>query len=168
MGLEDKLKGYNQSVVTGQLTGLAAAAAGVLNADKIANYVPGVDTLLNKTYNAFGYTFAPGLPILAAASNFIGDQLGFAASLYLFNRGQYKGLKGKLRFLKDGFNLGIRHLGSYLISYPLAIAASTAAIATGFLTGFAATIAPYIIESFITGASYGLATRDYRRGYSPS
>jgi hypothetical protein len=85
MGLEDKLKGYNSSVVTGQLTGLAATAAGVLNADRIAKYIPGVDSLLQKTYNAFGYT-----------------------------------------------------------------------------------IAPYILESFITGSSYALATKGYRRGYSPS
>lgn len=168
MGLEDKLKGYNQSVAIGQLGGLATTVAGVLNADRIAKYVPGVDSLLQKTYNAFDYTIAPGLPILAAASNFIGDQLGFAASLYFFNREKYKGFKGKLRFVKDGFNLGIRHLGSYLISYPIAIAASTAAIATGFLTGFAATIVPYIIESLVTGSSYMIATRGYRKSYSPS
>src|SRR3989338_2546036 len=167
-GLEKKLKGYEQSVAIGQGVGLAATAAGVLNADKLTRYVPGIENLLNKNYNAFGYNIAPGLPIVGAGLNFIGDQIGFAASLYTFNSEKYRCVSGKINFVKDGFNLGIRHLGSYLITYPLAIAASTAAIATGFLTGFAATIVPYIIESLVTGSSYMLATRGYRKRYSQS
>lgn len=162
-GLEKKLKGYKESVAIGQGVGLATTVAGVLNADKVANYVPGIENLLNKSYNLFGYSLTPGLPILAAASNFIGDQLGFAASLYAFNREKYKGISGKISFVKDGFSLGIRHLGSYLITYPLAIAASTALAATGILTGAAATIAPWILESLITGFGYIASTLGYRR-----
>ena len=162
-GLEKKLKGYEQSVAIGQGVGLAATAGGVLNVDKLTRYVPGIENLLNKNYNAFGYNIAPGLPIIGAGLNFIGDQIGFAASLYASNSEKYRGVSGKINFVKDGFNLGIRHLGSYLITYPLAIAASTALAATGILTGAAATIAPYILESLITGFGYIASTLGYRR-----
>lgn len=157
-GLEGKLKGYKESVAIGQLGGLAATAAtiyGGLNYPQlISNYIPGVAPLLGSTL---------GLGALAAASNFIGDQIGFATSLYAYNKEKYKGLNGKLRFIKDGFNLGIRHFGSYFITYPLAIAASTAAVATGLLTGPLAFILPYAAESAITGLGYIASTLGYRK-----
>ena len=160
-GLEKKLKGYKKSVAIGQLAGLGATAAGVFNADKIAGYF-GIEQLLNKSYNVFSYNITPGLPILGAGLNFIGDQIGFAASLYAYNKENYKGVRGKLNFVRDFSNLSVRHLGSYLISYPLAIAASTAAIATGLLSGTIATLLPYALESLITGVGYMFSTRKYR------
>ena len=166
--LEEKLNGYNRSVAIGQLGGLATTAAGVFNADKIAKYVPGVEGLLNKSYNVAGYNFNLGLPIFGAISNFIGDQLGFAASLYANNRERYKGFSGKFKFMKDGFNLGMRHLGSYFVSYPLAIATSTALAATGLVTGAVATVLPYIVESIITGFGYMRSTKGYRKQLASS
>ena len=103
------------------------------------------------------------MPIFGAISNFVGDPLGFAASLYAGNRAEYKGISGKFKFLKDGFNLGVRHLGSYLVSYPLAIATSTALTATGLLTGAVATMLPYVAESVITGLGYMASTKRYRK-----
>jgi len=163
MGLEEKLKGYKTAVALGQLGGLATTTAGVFNVDKIAKYVPGIESLLNTNYNIFGYNLNPGLPIIGAGLNFIGDQLGFAASLYALNKDKYKGIKGKFSFVKDAANLGVRHLGSYLFTYPLAIAASTGAVAAGLLAGPIATIAPYIIESVITGLGYMFSTKGYRK-----
>lgn len=161
-GLEQKLNGYKRAVAIGQLGGLAATTAGVLNAEKFASAF-GVENLLNKSYNVFGYNASIGLPVLGAAANFIGDQIGFAASLYAYNRSKYKGVKGKFRFVKDFSDLGVRHLGSYAITYPLAIAASTALISTGLLTGAVATIAPYVVESFITAIGYVLSTLGFRK-----
>lgn len=167
-GLEKKLKRYPEAVGIGQGVGLATTAAGVLNAEKFASYLS-IENLLTKSYNVFGYNVTPGLPVLAAAFNFIGDQIGFAASLYAFNRERYKGLKGKGRFINDFANLGFRHLGSYIISYPLAIAASTALIATGLFTGFVATMIPYVAESLITALGYIFSTRWYRKtAYAPA
>ena len=160
--LEGKLKGYNKSVAIGQLGGLAATAAGVMNAEKVAPYL-GLEGLMNKSYNFLGYNLAPGLPVLGAVTNFIGDQIGFAASLYAQNRQRYKGIAGKFKFIKDGFELGVRHLGSYFVSYPLAIAASTALAATGIVTGGVATVIPYIVESIITGLGYMTSTKGYRK-----
>ncbi len=167
-GLEKKLKGYKKSVAIGQLAGLGATAAGVFNADKIAGYF-GIEQLLNKSYNVFSYNITPGLPILGAGLNFIGDQIGFAASLYAYNKENYKGVRGKLNFVRDFSNLSVRHLGSYFITYPLAIAASTALIATGLVTGAAATIVPYVAESLITALGYIASTMGYRkRAYQPA
>ena len=127
-----------------------------------------MENLLNKSYNVFGYNVAPGLPVLGAVTNFIGDQIGFAASLYAYNRDKYKGIKGKFKFVKDFSDLGIRHLGSYAITYPLAIAASTGLAAAGLLTGAAATILPYVIESIFTGFGYIFSTMGLRKkSYSP-
>ena len=161
-GLEERLKNYEFAVGLGQATGLAATVAGITNIDKIAGYF-GFEQLLNKSYNVFGYNIAPGLPILGAGLNFLGDQIGFAASLYAFNRGNYKGISGKFRFINDFARLGVRHLGSYAITYPLAIAASTALISTGLLTGGIAIIAPYVLESVITGVGYILSTLGIRK-----
>ncbi|MBI2101212.1 hypothetical protein HYT53_01250 [Candidatus Woesearchaeota archaeon] len=157
-GLEKKLKGYNESVAIGQGVGLAATAAGVYGGfsypEIISNYVPFGRNLVSSNLGLFG---------LGIASNFIGDQLGFAASLYSFNKEKYKGLKGKISFVKDGFNLGVRHLGSYLITYPLAGAVTALALGTGLLTGPLAFILPYAVESLITGFGYIASTLGYRR-----
>lgn len=152
-GLEKKLKGYKASVAIGQASGLASTYFGITNVGKIADYVPGIRSMANTVY---------GLPVIGAMANFIGDQVGFAASLYAYNRETYKGLSGKFSFIKDYASLGSRHLGSYLISYPLAIAASTAAIATGLLSGVLSTTVPYVLESLITGIGYMFSTRKYR------
>ena len=182
MGLEEKLKGYKKSVAIGQLGGLAASTGAAFNLDKIASYVPGIENVLN--YNIdFGAIsqYAPGIgnflgtnlgflngvnigaPLVIAGANFIGDQIGFAASLYALNRSSYKGLKGKSRFLKDFFNLGIRHLGSYAITYPLTIGLTSLLTATGILTGPLALIAPYVIESLATFAGYVFSTKGIRK-----
>jgi len=97
--------------------------------------------------------------------------IGTFSSLYALNWKKYKGKF--FSFIKDGSNLGVRHLGSYLISYPLAIAAATVAIATGLLSGPIAAIAPYVIESVITGLGYFFSTKGYRKkafsqNYSPA
>lgn len=168
-GLEKKLKGYNESVVVGQGVGLASTYAGISNVDKVAKYIPGIDSLLNYNLNFFGKSFNLGLPVIGAALNFIGGQVGFAASLYAYNREKYKGMKGKLKFLKDNYNLGIRHLGGYAITYPLAIGASALALGTGLFTGAMAVTFPYIIESVITGLGYLFSTKRYRKtAYAPS
>ena len=168
-GLEKKLEGYKESVVLGQGAGLAATYAGISNVDKIAKYIPGIDGLLNYNLNFFGKSFNLGLPVVGAALNFIGDHVGFAASLYAYNKDKYKGLKGKARFAKDFYNLSIRHLGGYAITYPLAIGASALALGTGLLTGALAVTFPYIIESVITGLGYLFSTKRYRKAaYAPS
>ena len=157
-GLEKKLKGYNKSVAVGQLGGLAATAGAIYGGFQypqlLSNYIPPVKPLLNSSAGLFG---------LGIVSNFIGDQLGTAASLYAFNRQKYKGLTGKFRFIKDYFNLGIRHLGSYLITYPLAGVATALALGSGMLTGPLAFVLPYIIESTITGLGYIGSTFGYRK-----
>ena len=152
-GLESKLEGYNKSLAIGQLGGLAATYAGVTQTEFLSRYIPSVSGLASSSAGLIG---------LGMISNFIGDQLGFAASLYAYNKDKYKGISGKLKFLKDGFELGTRHLGSYLISFPLAAAASYAAMATGILSGAAAVIAPYLIESAVTGFGYLFSTKKYR------
>ena len=169
-GLENKLKGsyngitqvkkYNTSVAIGQGIGVAATYAGVSNAERIAKLVPGLESLTATTTGLFG---------LGMVSNFIGDQLGFAGSLYAFNRERYKGISGKARFAKDYFNLGVRHFGSYLIAYPLAYLTTNFVLATGLLTGALAYTLPFaIVESVITGFGYILSTLRYRRrvGYA--
>ncbi len=157
-GLEKKLKGYNESVAIGQLGGLAATAGAVYGGfaypNIIANYIPAVEPLLSSNLGLFG---------LGMAANFIGDQVGTAASLYAFNRQRYKGMSGKFRFAKDYFNLGIRHLGSYLFTYPLAGVATALALGTGLLTGPLAFVLPYALESTITGLGYIASTLGYRR-----
>lgn len=157
-GLEGKLKEYNKSVAIGQLGGLAATAGatylGANYPSLIANYIPGVKRFTDSALGLIG---------LGMVSNFIGDQIGFASSLYAFNKEKYRGITGKLSFLKDGFNLGIRHLGGYLVSYPLAAAASYLAITTGLLSGFWAVTVPYIIESVVTGLGYMASTLGYRK-----
>ena len=153
-GLEGKLKGYKPSVIIGQLGGLAATYAGVSNPQLISKYIPALQPLTTSTTRLIG---------LGALANFVGDQIGFATSLYTYNRDKYKGLKGKYRFVKDFGNLGIRHLGGYAITYPLAAAASYLAIATGFLTGALAITAPYVLESIITGLGYFFSTKRYRK-----
>ena len=157
-GLEKKLKGYNKSVAIGQLGGLAATAGAIYGGlsypELIGSYVPIAKPLLSSNLGLFG---------LGMAANFIGDQVGTAASLYAFNRQKYKGISGKFRFIKDYFNLGIRHLGSYLITYPLAAAATALALGTGLLTGPLAFILPYALESTITGLGYVASTLGYRK-----
>ena len=163
-GLEKKLKGYNESVAIGQLGGLAATAGaiygGVTYPNIIASYIPAVKPLLSSNLGLFG---------LGMAANFIGDQIGFGASLYAFNKERYKGLSGKVRFAKDYFNLGVRHFGSYLVTYPLAGAVTALALGTGLLTGPLAFILPYALESVITGFGYILSTLGFRRRtYAPA
>ena len=153
-GLESKLKGYEKSVGIGQLVGLGATYAGVSNPQLIASYLPVLQPLTTTPTRLIG---------LGALANFIGDQIGFAASLYAYNRDKYKGLKGKCQFAKDGFNLGIRHLGGYAITYPLAVAASYIVISTGLLTGALAITLPYVIESVVTGLGYLFSTKRYRK-----
>ena len=157
-GLEEKLKGYNKSIAIGQLGGLAATAAAIYGGfsypELLANYIPAVKPLLSSNLGLFG---------LGMISNFIGDQIGTAASLYAFNREKYRGIHGKFRFVKDYFNLGIRHFGSYLFTYPLAAGVTLAALGTGLLTGPWAFIAPYAIESIITGLGYIASTLGFRR-----
>ena len=161
MGLEEKLKGYKQSVAIGQLGGLAATAAAIYGGfsypELLANYIPFVKPFLGSPLGLFG---------LGMISNFIGDQIGTAASLYAFNKQRYKGISGKFRFIKDYFNLGIRHLGSYLITYPLAGVATALALGTGLLTGPLAFVLPYALESTITGLGYIASTFGYRRKQS--
>ena len=158
MGLEEKLKGYKQSVAIGQLGGPAATAATIYGGfnypELFANYIPAAKPLLSSSLGMFG---------LGMISNFIGDQIGTAASLYAFNREKYKGIIGKFRFVKDYFNLGIRHLGSYFITYPLAGLATSIALGTGLLTGPLAFVLPYALESAITGLGYIASTFGYRK-----
>ena len=154
-GLEEKLKGYKPSVALGQAGGLAATYFGVKYADAISKYIPSLSSIVDTTFGKIG---------LGAVSNFIGDHVGFAASLYAYNRDKYKGIKGKYKFVKDNLDLGVRHFGSYFITYPLAAAASYIAITTGLMTGAAAVTAPYLIESLITGLGYFFSTKKYRAG----
>ena len=180
--LEDRVKHYKKSVGIGQLIGLGASTAAAFNLDKIASYAPGIDSILkyNLDFGAISQ-YSPaignflgnnlgflngvniGAPLVIAGANFIGDQLGFAASLYALNRSRYKGLKGKLRFLKDFYNLGIRHLGAYAITYPAAIGLTALLTATGALTGPLALIAPYVIETLFTFAGYVFSTKGIRK-----
>mgnify|MGYP001586656958 CR=1 FL=1 len=157
-GLEGKLKGYEKSVLIGQLGGLAATAAAIYGGfsypELIASYIPFGQSLVGSSLGLFG---------LGMVSNFIGDQLGFGASLYAYNREKYKGVSGKFNFIKDYFNLGVRHFGSYLITYPLAAGITLATLGTGLLTGPLAFIAPYAIESLITGLGYIASTLGFRR-----
>jgi len=157
-GLEKKLKGYNESVAIGQLGGLAATTGAIYSGFQypqlLASYVPAAKPFLGSTAGLFG---------LGMISNFIGDQVGTAASLYAFNKQKYKGISGKFRFIKDYFNLGIRHLGSYLITYPLAGVATALALGTGLLTGSLAFVLPYALESAITGLGYMASTLGYRK-----
>lgn len=185
--LEERVKHYKKSVGIGQVVGLLSSAAAAFNLDKIASYVPGIESILK--YNIDFSTvsqYVPGMgsflsnnlgflngvnigaPIVTAGFNFLGDQLGFAASLYAFNRTKYKGIKGKFRFIKDFSDLGIRHLGSYAITYPLAIAATGALVGSGILTGPLALLAPYVIESLSTFAGYVFSTKKYRKSPAPS
>lgn len=157
-GLEKKLKGYEKSVAIGQLGGLVATAAAIYGGfsypELITSYIPFGQSLVGSSLGLFG---------LGMVSNFIGDQIGTAASLYAYNRQSYKGISGKFRFIKDYFNLGVRHFGSYLFTYPLAAGVTLAALGTGLLTGPLAFIAPYAIESLITGLGYIASTFGYRR-----
>ena len=162
-GLEKKIKGYNESVAIGQLGGLAATAGAIYGGfaypQLISNYVPAVKPLLSSNLGLFG---------LGMISNFIGDQVGFGASLYAYNKDRYKGLSGKARFVKDYFNLGVRHLGSYLVTYPLAGLVTLGALGTGLLTGPLAFILPYALESLITGLGYIASTLGFRRKMAQS
>lgn len=161
MGLEEKLKGYKTSVLLGQLGGLAATAAaiytGFSSPELISSYIPFGQNLVNSSLGLLG---------LGMASNFVGDQLGTAASLYTLNHKRYKGFSGKVRFAKDYASLGIRHFGSYLITYPAAALVTGLALGTGFLTGPLAFVLPYAIESLFTGLGYIASTFGYRRGKS--
>ncbi|MDP3766256.1 MAG: hypothetical protein Q8R04_07120 [Nanoarchaeota archaeon] len=155
MGLEEKLKGYKKSVFAGQLIGgVPATYAAVSNADKIAKYIPGLEPIVN-TEN--------GLIAVGMGSNFVGDQIGTALSLLYFNWKNYKGISGKFRFIKDYANIAIRHLGSYVITYPLAYLTTKLVLATGLLTGVWAYTIPYLLESAITGLGYIASTMGYRR-----
>ena len=180
--LEARLQHYKKSVGLGQLLGLAASTGAAFNLDKIASHVPGIDSILkyNLDFGAISQ-YSPGIgnflgnnlgflngvnigaPLVIAGANFIGDQIGFAASLYALNRSNYKGLKGKLRFIKDFYDLGIRHLGSYAITYPAAIGLTALLTATGVLTGPLALIVPYVIESLFTFAGYIFSTKGIRK-----
>lgn len=161
-GLEKKLKGYNESIAIGQVGGLVATAATIYGGfnypQLLASYAPFAEPLLYSSVGLFG---------LGMISNFIGDQVGFGASLYAYNRERYKGMSGKSLFVKDYLNLGIRHFGSYFITYPLAGVITAAAIGTGLLTGPLAFILPYAVESLITGIGYLASTFRFRkRAYS--
>ena len=157
-GLEGKLKGYNQSIIIGQLGGLAATAAAIYGGfnypELLTSYIPFGQSLVGSSLGLFG---------LGMISNFIGDHIGFGASLYAYNREKYKGLSGKVSFFKDYYNLGIRHFGSYLFTYPLAAGITLAALGTGLVAGPLAFILPYAIESIVTGIGYIASTLGFRK-----